>query len=46
MTPKEIFPAPNAIFLLFNDFDVDLYLAYEGELLEMESGDKLHPVSQ
>ena len=46
MTPTEIFLSHNAIFLLFNDVDVDLDLAWEGELFEMESEDKLQPVSQ
>ena len=46
MTPKEIFLSPTAIFLLFNDVDVALDLAWEGELLEMDSEDKLQPVSQ
>ena len=46
MTPKESFLSPNAIFLLFYDVDVALDLAWEGELLEMESEDKLEPVSQ
>ena len=46
MTPKNILLSPNAIFLLFYDVDVDLYLSWEGELLEMESEDKLQPVSQ
>ena len=34
------------LFLLFNNVDVVLYIALEGELLEMDSDDKLHPVSQ
>ena len=46
MTPKERFLSPNAIFLLFNNVDVALDLAWEGELLEMDSDDKLQPVSQ
>ena len=46
MTPKEIFLSPNDTFLLFNDVDVALDLDLEGELLEMESEDKLQPVSQ
>ena len=33
-------------FLLFNDVDVDLDIAWEGELLEMDYDDKLQPVSQ
>ena len=46
MTPKESFLSPNAIFLLFNDVDVALDIAWEGELLDMESEDKLQLVSQ
>ena len=46
MTPKESFLSHNAIFLLFNNFDVALDLAGEGELLEMDSDYKLQPVSQ
>ena len=45
MTPKESFLSLNAIFLLFNNIDVALDLAWEGELLEMDSDDKLQPVS-
>ena len=41
MTPKESFLSPYAIFLLFNDVKVALDLAWEGELLETESEDKL-----
>ena len=46
MTPKEKFLSPNAIFLLFNDVNVALDLALEVEFLDIESEDKLHPVSQ
>ena len=46
MTPKESFLYPNAIFLLFNNVDAALDLALEGELLEMESEDKLQAVSR
>ena len=46
MTPKEILISPTAIFLLFNDVYVALDISWEGELLEMESEDKLQPVSQ
>ena len=46
MTPREIFLSPNAIFLLFYDVDVSLYLALDGELLEIEYEDNLRPVSQ
>ena len=46
MTPKESLLSPNAIFLLFYDVDMDLDLAWEGELLEMESEYKLQPMSQ
>ena len=46
MTPKESFLSPNAIFLLFNNVDVDLDLAWELELLEIDSDDKIQPVSQ
>ena len=46
MTPKESFLSPTAIFLQFNDVNVDLDLTWEGELLNMYSDDKLQPVSQ
>ena len=46
MTPKESFLSPTAICLLFYDVDVALDLAWEGELLEMESEDNIQPVSQ
>ena len=46
MTPKESFLSSNAKFLLSNNIDVALDLSLEGELLEMESDDKLQPVSQ
>ena len=45
MTPKESFLSPTAKFLLYNNVDVALYLAWYGELLDMESDYKLHPVS-
>ena len=44
MTPKESFISPNAIFLLFIDVNVALDIAREGDLLEMESAEKLQPV--
>ena len=46
MNPKESFLSPTAKLLLYNNVDVALDLAWEGELLEMESNDKLQPVSQ
>ena len=46
MTPKESLISPTANFLLFIDVDVDLDSSLEGELLEMESEEKLHTVSQ
>ena len=46
MTPKESLLFPTAIFVLFYDVDVDLNLTWEGELLELESEDKLEPVLQ
>ena len=46
MTPKGSFLSPPAKFLLSNNVDVALDLALEGELLEMESDDKLQLVSQ
>ena len=46
MTPKERFLSTNAIFLLFNDGDVALDLPLKGNLLEMQSEEKLQPVSQ
>ena len=46
MTPKESFLSPTAKFLLLYDIDVALDLAWERELLEMESEDKLQTVSQ
>ena len=46
MTPKESFLSPNAIFLLFNNVDVALDLAWKGEFLDMKSEEKLQPVSQ
>ena len=38
--------SPLMIYLVFYDVDVALDLAWEGELLDMESEYKLHPVSQ
>ena len=46
MTPKESFLSPNAIFLIFKYVNVALDLDWEGELLEMESKEKIQPVSQ
>ena len=46
MTTKDIFLSPNAIFLLVYDVDVALDIAWERKLLEMDSEDKLQPVSQ
>ena len=46
MTPKEGLLSPTATFLLFYDVNVALYLDWEEELLEMESEDKIQPVSQ
>ena len=46
MTPKDILLSPNAIFVLFYDVDVALDLVWEGEFLQMESEENLHPVSQ
>ena len=46
MIHKESFISPTAKFLLSNNVDVALDLYGEGELLEIESDDKLHPVSQ
>ena len=46
MTHKEIFLSPNAIYLLFNNVGVALDLAWQGDFLEMDSDDKLQPVSQ
>ena len=46
MTTKESLISPTTIYLLFYDVDVALDLAWEGELLDMEYNDKLHPVSQ
>ena len=46
MIPKESILSPPAKFLLSNNVDVALDLAWEGELLDMESDDKLQPVSQ
>ena len=46
MNPKEILLSPTAIYLLFYDVDMALDLAWEGELLEMDSEEKLQPVSK
>ena len=46
MIPKESLLSPTAIYLLYYDVNVALYLAWEGELLDMEYEDKLQPVSQ
>ena len=46
MTSKESFLSPDAKFLLSNNVDVALDLDLKGEFLEMESDDKLQPVSQ
>ena len=46
MTRKESLLSPNATFLLFYDVDVTLDIAWERELLLMDSDDKLQPVSQ
>ena len=46
ITPKDNMLSPTAICLLFCGVDVALDLAWEGELLEMESEDKLQTVSQ
>ena len=46
MIHKESFISPPDKFLLSNNVNVALNLAWEGELLEMESDDKLQPVSQ
>ena len=46
MSPKESFLSPTAKMLLSNDVDVALDLAWEEEFLEMDSEDKLQPVSQ
>ena len=46
MIHKESFLSPTAKFLLSNNVNVALDLAWKGELLEMEYDDKLQPVSQ
>ena len=43
---KESLLSHTDISLLFYDVDVELDLAWELDLLEMESDDKLQPVSQ
>ena len=43
----KIFCSPLLLYiLLFYDIDVALDLAWEGKLLEMESEEKIYPVSQ
>ena len=37
MTPKESLLSPNAVFLIFFDIGVALYITWEGLLLEIES---------
>ena len=44
MTRKEILISTTDIFLLFYDVNVSLDISLEGELLDMESEDKLQPV--
>ena len=46
MAPKESFLSPAAIFVLFNDVDVALDIAWEGDLADMEHEDMLQPVPQ
>ena len=46
MTRKESLLSPTVIYSMFYDVDVDPYLAWEGELLEMEYEENLQPVSQ
>ena len=46
MTPRMILLSPNAIYLLFYDVDVTLDFSWEGELLYMDSEEKLQTVSQ
>ena len=46
MINKESYISPPAKILLSNNVDVALDLAWKGELLEIESDDKLQPVSQ
>ena len=46
MTPNDSFISPNARFLLFYAVDVALCISWEGKVLDMESEDKLQPVSK
>ena len=46
MTHQESLLSSTAIYLLFYGVDVDLDIAWEGELLDMDSEYKLQPVSQ
>ena len=46
MNPKKSFLSPTAKFLLSNNVNVALDIAWEGELLEVEYDDTLQPVSQ
>ena len=45
MNRQEILFSATATFLLFNDVGVALYISLEGELLDMESEEKLQPLS-
>ena len=46
MTLKESFLSPTAKCLLFNNVNVALDIAWEGEFWGMDCDDKLQPVSQ
>ena len=46
MTPKESLLSPTAIYLPFYDVNMALDIAWEEELLDMESKYKLQPVPQ
>ena len=46
MTHKESLLSPTATFLLFYDVNVALDLDLEGELLDMDSKEKVHTVSK
>ena len=46
MTHQESLLPPTDIFKLFYDVGVDLDLAWEGEILEIESEENIQPVSQ
>ena len=46
MTPRESLLSYNDIYLLLYDVNLALYLTGKGELLEMESEEKLQTVSQ